>query len=195
MKGKAFQRTDRAIQSAFAALLECKSFEEMTVQDILEKTPVSRATFYAHYRDKYEIAEQMLAEFVEHYQYALHSFEYTFDTLSDNTRSLEALLHDSKSRLIALSRIHTGKVDLKSEIARILRAFYLKTHTGERADLQAEIYAQVMLLFQMESLTGDGKTYADVREIALQPMLSILQLEGDGELLRLLRRKLDPGGK
>ena len=60
-----FVRTDKAIMQAFIDLLKEKSFEKITVQDILDKTPVTRATFYAHYHDKYEIAERMLEQFFQ----------------------------------------------------------------------------------------------------------------------------------
>jgi len=53
-----FARTDKAIQTAMVHLLKSKPFEKITVQDILDETPVSRATFYKHYRDKYEIVEK-----------------------------------------------------------------------------------------------------------------------------------------
>ena len=43
-----YLRTDRAIQSALLSLLGKKPFEKITVQDILDETPVSRATFYKH---------------------------------------------------------------------------------------------------------------------------------------------------
>ena len=53
-----FQRTDKAIMQAMVSLLKKKSFEKITVQDILDETPVTRATFYAHYHDKYEVVEK-----------------------------------------------------------------------------------------------------------------------------------------
>ena len=60
MKGSTqFRRTDRAIIDATIRLLRERSFEELTVQNILDETPVSRATFYAHFHDKYEVAERM----------------------------------------------------------------------------------------------------------------------------------------
>lgn len=46
------------------SLLKKKYFEIITVQDILGETPVTRATFYAHYHDKYELVEKMLDQFL-----------------------------------------------------------------------------------------------------------------------------------
>ena len=57
-----YLRTDRAIQSALLSLLGKKPFEKITVQDILDETPVSRATFYKHFHDKYEIVEKIQDE-------------------------------------------------------------------------------------------------------------------------------------
>ena len=64
-ENKQYYRTHRAIQSAFLTLLSRKSFEKITVQDILDSTPVSRATFYKHFRDKYEIAEKIQEELLD----------------------------------------------------------------------------------------------------------------------------------
>ena len=46
-------------------LLSRKPFEKITVQDILDNTPVSRATFYKHFKDKYEIAEKIQEEILD----------------------------------------------------------------------------------------------------------------------------------
>ncbi len=54
-----YERTHKAICNALVELLKDKPFEKITVQNILEAPPVTRTTFYKHFRDKYEIAELM----------------------------------------------------------------------------------------------------------------------------------------
>ncbi len=54
-------RTRNAIQSALKELLLERRFEEITVQDITERAGVNRATFYAHFQDKYDLLEGSLA--------------------------------------------------------------------------------------------------------------------------------------
>lgn len=49
-------RTRQLLQQAFASILIEKGFESITVRDIAERATVNRATFYAHYRDKYDLA-------------------------------------------------------------------------------------------------------------------------------------------
>jgi AcrR family transcriptional regulator len=46
------RRTRRILGEALLSLILEKSFERITVQDILDRSDVGRSTFYAHYRDK-----------------------------------------------------------------------------------------------------------------------------------------------
>ena len=49
------RRTRRLLQAAFNDLLAQKKFHEITVQDIATRADVNRATFYAHFVDKYDL--------------------------------------------------------------------------------------------------------------------------------------------
>lgn len=48
------QRTKKALAEAFATLLDSKSFDEITINELCDKAGVRRATFYKHYNDKYD---------------------------------------------------------------------------------------------------------------------------------------------
>jgi AcrR family transcriptional regulator len=48
-------RTRNALGGALVALIHEKPFDEITVQDVLDRARVSRSTFYAHYRDKSDL--------------------------------------------------------------------------------------------------------------------------------------------
>lgn len=56
------KRTRQLLQQAFLELLREKGFASITVQDIAERATVNRATFYAHYEDKYALMDSMLRE-------------------------------------------------------------------------------------------------------------------------------------
>lgn len=55
------RRTRKLLQSALGALMQSKSFEEISVQDITDAATVNRATFYDHYTDKFGLLEAMVA--------------------------------------------------------------------------------------------------------------------------------------
>ncbi len=51
-------KTRKLIQSALTQLMKEKGFDKITVKDITEKAFINRATFYLHYKDKYDLLEQ-----------------------------------------------------------------------------------------------------------------------------------------
>ncbi len=116
-----FIRTDNTIINAFIMLLKEKSFEKITVQDILERTPATRATFYAHYRDKYEIAEKMLEKYLE---------------------SRKVMTGIDHNLIEALLKIHTEKVDLRRSVAQEFEKEYLEKNHGPYAAVEARMVAQ-----------------------------------------------------
>lgn len=55
------RRTRQLLQGALRSLLQSRSFDEISVQDITDAATVNRATFYDHYTDKYALLEAMVA--------------------------------------------------------------------------------------------------------------------------------------
>lgn len=55
-------RTRKLIQDALMTLVQKKDFEDITVKDISEKATINRATFYAHYVDKFALLDEMISE-------------------------------------------------------------------------------------------------------------------------------------
>ena len=48
-------RTQQLLRAALVSLIEEKGFEELTVQEIIDRANVGRATFYAHYSSKEDL--------------------------------------------------------------------------------------------------------------------------------------------
>jgi AcrR family transcriptional regulator len=55
-------RTQKLIRDALKSLLAAKSFEAISVQDIAERATVNRATFYAHFTDKFALLDAIIRE-------------------------------------------------------------------------------------------------------------------------------------
>jgi AcrR family transcriptional regulator len=53
-------RTRQLLQDALRKLLELKEFDKISVQDITEAATVNRATFYAHYDDKFALLGELI---------------------------------------------------------------------------------------------------------------------------------------
>jgi AcrR family transcriptional regulator len=54
------RRTRKLLQEALIDLTVEKGFSSVTVRDIAERAMVNRATFYRHYRDKYDLLDQYM---------------------------------------------------------------------------------------------------------------------------------------
>lgn len=91
------KRTRNLILEAFFDLLSEKKFESISVQDVTTKAQINRATFYAHFQDKYELLDysinQIFRQEIE--KRMLDACHYT----PENLRSLILAVCEFLSRL------------------------------------------------------------------------------------------------
>ncbi|HUP28314.1 MAG TPA: TetR family transcriptional regulator [Chloroflexia bacterium] len=60
------KRTRRLLLQAFSSLQKEKNINAISVQDIAERATVNRATFYAHFEDKYALMDGWMREEFRH---------------------------------------------------------------------------------------------------------------------------------
>lgn len=58
-------RTRDMLGDALVALMQEKNFDEITVQEVLDRAGVARSTFYVHYRDKDDLFLSDVEDFLE----------------------------------------------------------------------------------------------------------------------------------
>lgn len=59
------RKTRRAISNAFLELRSHKPLERITIKELTELAEISKATFYLHYKDIYDLSEQMQNEIID----------------------------------------------------------------------------------------------------------------------------------
>jgi len=64
-------RTRDRLGDALIALIQEKAFDDITVQEVLDRAKVGRSTFYVHYRDKDDLFMSDVEEFLEAFSMAL----------------------------------------------------------------------------------------------------------------------------
>src|SRR5204863_2572885 len=83
------QRTQELLKTALMSLIQEKGFEALSVQDIIDRANVGRATFYAHFDSK----EDLLASGIENLR----------ESLKERQRQARSA-GGSEERLFAFSR-------------------------------------------------------------------------------------------
>ncbi|QHW31727.1 TetR/AcrR family transcriptional regulator [Paenibacillus rhizovicinus] len=65
MATKRRDRTKEHLIAAFVSLIKEKGYHAVTVKDIVDRAAYNRSTFYVHYQDKIELAEDALASMLQ----------------------------------------------------------------------------------------------------------------------------------
>ena len=181
-----FLRTDKAIKQALITLLRTKPFEKITVQDILDETPVTRSTFYKHYHDKYEIVERMQEELF------ISQLELRIAVHKNPHLLTPALINVSKQNneiTEALLKVHTEKVDIRKALAKQSADYYRSMADGPTVDIEAEIFSQAVTAFQLSFPNSEDFSFEYMHGIYISVFLRLLGIGDDEELRKTLAKK------
>ncbi|MBV4429654.1 TetR/AcrR family transcriptional regulator [Clostridium tyrobutyricum] len=142
------QKTYDALISAFESLLLEKPFEEITVKELCEKARIRPATFYTHFRDKYDFFAFLVKELRERYL-------NVSPTQNDTELSVDYFVH-----LIGrgLNFIETNELFLKALDSNSMLTVILQSVTeGVNKEIQKRLEHDqkhgVILLAEPELLT------------------------------------------
>lgn len=181
-----FLRTDKAIKQALISLLRTKPFEKITVQDILDETPVTRSTFYKHYHDKYEIAEKMLEDFFDS-QMTLRKAAH--ENPNSFTPAVIKINQQTRELMNALLKIRTENVDLRASLSAQSMEYYLNGITGAYPQIEANIFSEAVTAFQLSITDADTFGFDYMHDIFISVMLRLIGVADDEELRKLLKKK------
>jgi AcrR family transcriptional regulator len=141
-------RTRKLLLDAFISLMGEKGFDDITVQDIAARATVNRATFYAHFVDKYALVDELIREgFTQMLQQrkAMHALDpkehlrQLFLAVCDYLRMLHT--HCKPGGPLFTSLV---EAQIKAQLREHVRAAMLvgraaRTHSHPRVELLATI--------------------------------------------------------
>lgn len=103
-KDRRVRRTKKQLEEALIRLLGKKSIQKISVRELADEADITRATFYQHYRDPYEMLKDMQDEILEHVQKIINVttggdsmgfFVRLFEYLADESVKPEILSFDT----------------------------------------------------------------------------------------------------
>ncbi|WP_419959846.1 TetR/AcrR family transcriptional regulator [Psychrobacillus sp. BM2] len=72
MGDRRIRRTKNLFKEHFIQLVKEKGYKNVTVTDIVEKADYNRSTFYLHFKDKEDLAEELVTEILAELEAAFH---------------------------------------------------------------------------------------------------------------------------
>jgi AcrR family transcriptional regulator len=170
-------QTKQSLINAFIHLVNEKDFEKITVADLTKGAQVNRATFYAHFNDKYElldyIVDQSAAAVIENrtsgvakfdkesiHQLVLAVCDYHQQPNIQCRRSYLSLIPQLKDKML---------IELKKYISKSLDDIY----TDMEKRFYVPIYANIIL--EAGYLWASGEMPFDKVEIANKAALLVVE--------------------
>ena len=149
-------KTRNNIKSSFIQLLREKDFNEITVQDILDKALINRKTFYNHYQDKYDLAEQLIHEFFNECTSFFELRTGHFDSMGSFLKQVDAMyqeLYEQKDLILALWNIHTESIDFYGRLQNLFQQKYKEfLQSGGAKDIDMGFQSNLFSTFILSSL-------------------------------------------
>ncbi len=103
------RRTHQLLGDALFELVFIKSYDAITVQDIIDRANVGRSTFYAHYRDKEDLLLSQFGRLIDALTEQVGNDGHTSNLLFD---SLGLFRHVQEQQGLYKAMVHTRGTDL-----------------------------------------------------------------------------------
>ncbi len=87
------KKTREAIFRAFGTLLEHKSYNNITVQEIIDEANIGRSTFYAHFEAKDDLLKELCSELFGHIVMSAMDRTHTHGLYSDSSAPESVFCH------------------------------------------------------------------------------------------------------
>jgi len=146
------RRTRDALGDALIELMHQRPFKSIKVQDVLDRAGVSRATFYAHYRDKDDLFFSDVEEFWEMMSSMLDRRNESSNRVAP-VRELFSHIGNAKGfreALVASGKVHDVMEQGKGQFARAIEHRLMKlTRLQKAGQFTAQAHAFAGALFSM----------------------------------------------
>lgn len=138
------KKTKRSITNAFINIRSKKPLEKITIKELCECAEISKATFYLHYRDIYDLSEVLQKNVVKE---ILSHISDAGDMIYDPTKSSKEMIEGFYASRSMVNILFSGSQFsrlpemIENEIKEIL--------FGKYPDLKNDVYANVRLTYQL----------------------------------------------
>ena len=159
--------TRYALQNALIVCMQQKPFNRITVREICETADINRSTFYMHYKDIYELLDEIEEQVYQEIDAifskespSIHNMEQLLDYVQTHKTLLECLLQQGSG--LAISRFSTI---LHAHYGKYLRRYAGNGFSAENEYLYEFLYTGILGVLQkwlQNECKDDRNQVADV---------------------------------
>ena len=160
-------RTRTVIHNAFLVLLEKKNYDEITVQDILDKAGINRSTFYKHYLNKDALASHIIERLKTDVILPILEQRFNMPTMEFALKTAP-IINEYHKTVRLLWKIETRHLNLKRDMRKIFRKKYLESQAlrsplnDDDAHFQGQLFATI-LTEMMEYFLMSDKSFDPIK--------------------------------
>ena len=159
------ERTKRSIINSFLELRAKKSIEKITVKELAELAFINKATFYSHYSDIYELAEQLEEETIAAVLDGIPHPEYIFDHPKQAVYELTMAL-TAKEGLVQMLFSGSREGLLMQKLEEGLKERIYAKYPQYRGNLKWDIVLSVIITGNFHAFSEQkGKNVEEVCEV------------------------------
>lgn len=132
------KKTKRSIKNAFIELRAKKALERISVKELVEMAEISKATFYLHYRDIYDLSDCLQKEVIKNVLDSLSQPDLLLTDSMQFTKELFQAFHAQETLIDILFSGSQASV-LPINIERELREYIFEFFPEEKNNAQFNI--------------------------------------------------------
>jgi AcrR family transcriptional regulator len=150
-------KTRKLIRDSFIELINKKSFETITINDISTKAQINRSTFYLHYTDKYELLDKTVKEAIDKLlvlvapEAHIHGRNLEFYSFTQNIQTILRIIADDALLYKAMLG-DNGMIDTRKKLATILKQ-KLRQSFHDQTLIPKELFLELLSSLYMGSIT------------------------------------------
>lgn len=130
------EKTKQSIRSVFIELRSRKELERITVKELCELAKINKSTFYAHYRDIYDLSEQIESEIISDIVARINSID---DFFSNTFAKSLFMAYAEKNSLITAIFSGSRKEQLPKRMHAAIKELFFSQYPQYADDLEKNI--------------------------------------------------------
>ena len=149
------QKTKKSIEDAFLNLIKEKSFADITIKDLCDEAMISRSTFYAHYKDKYNLLEYFFDKIISNFTEITANYfcKKSMSLKIEHASTLLNYIYDNADIFNTFLQLNEENLDLFNYLTNFISKscfeFFERTNKVDKYNLGnkyiAEIYTGIII--------------------------------------------------